>query len=494
MKSKRPPTVSETSALIIKHLYEHRCLCIDQLYQLLEGIDMIEDITLEKIESELQQLSNADIVTSVELKAPYPMQYIPTKRGVSVLRKVLHTSAKKARSQIPPQYGIRRSDRPPLNDPLRYFKEKPFGEKYFKLEISYLNCKISPALMPHQFHLNCQAIELMLILKNIPGTTYVDGKHVVFNDSVRPDGMILIPEYTVIVNNKPKTIPEKWLFLETDMGNENMDQLKEKFEGYCLFLRHSPSLFEVQFLIFFMCRNSKLSPKDCCCAGQIKASNYKETQKLRKRIDRIKETVFAPCFCMIMYYGVDVLISPLPRLLAWSRKKILPLYNPEHIVPPTLFGNNADDWQFQKGDRYVQDMNKLKYDLLGYNTRHDAYFFFLYCDHSSLAQIAKIEFFNQSMFAFQEKYNKRPRLIVVAGQTELINNTIKKCTESYLKSVCFTTYERLETKPFHEAIVNVSSKRNAILSEDLSHLIPLESPIFELAPKDDFWDGIGHYD
>lgn len=103
--------------------------------------------------------------------------------------------------------------------------------------------KVEPKFIPHQYNLNCFAIELAKKM-NLNNYEYEDERHTSRFESIRPDGIF----YTA----------SRDFFLEMDMGTETNFQLCEKWNHYRTFF-NSDSFFKKDkpITIFFIVANVK---------------------------------------------------------------------------------------------------------------------------------------------------------------------------------------------------------------------------------------------
>ena len=87
-----------------------------------------------------------------------------------------------------------------------------------------------------------------------------------------------------------------------------------------------------------------------------------EPKKLLIRIEMIKTIALETACIYSMDDDLDILISTLPRLMRFAKVKIRSLYDSTEPYIPTMFEDEAYNWQFIKGENYVQNTNRTTYD------------------------------------------------------------------------------------------------------------------------------------
>jgi hypothetical protein len=237
------------------------------------------------------------------------------------------------------------------------------------------------------------------------------------------------------------------LFLEMDMSTESKAQLEDKWKRYKVFLNsveHRNNDHRV--IVLFIVDNT----------NQIE--NRKNLIKLTARnivLDDIDEK-----FEIIVGTKNELLpiifSEIIPDMLQTNYKKGLLTktlmknsdFTVSYASPLSSKMNNADYGFFirklDESNNVVVENGKLQAFLIEY------------CTRDSLSFVAKVEYLERNLASFHYHYKWCPPYIIVCDNLKQVYNELKLYKLETVQNVYFTTIQRLETMPFHEAICQIS--------------------------------------
>lgn len=394
-------------------IYKYRCLSFEQIYRFhySKAIKKDKDIGPEYFKKKMKLFKEDNLVEETKrLDGLIPTVYSLTKDGVSAVKE--------------------------------HFALEPsiLDVSSNKITRGYLTCsEISVAyrFMPHQYNLNCFAIETKDILDkyNIPNE-YYDEKHIPKFINIRPDGL---------------TISDKFdIFYEMDMGTETQRQLNEKWQHYRAFLKSPQNDEAKRKIIMFICNDKG---------------------NTQNRINIIKKSI-ADHFIDCMRYNIEIYIGTPKKLMAILKTKIVHGYF--NLENPLIEDTRK---MLIKNKFKVADAKQLAQDFDGRN-----FTYYVNSEQGNRQYVVR-EFFGEPISAmydasmydnislrYKNKYGKAIPLIVVATNEEIaITNAEIFSTNSSL--VFFTTLKRLETLPFHQAIFRINHGQMFCYDSGFNNLI-----------------------
>lgn len=302
--------------------------------------------------------------------------------------------------------------------------------------------KIMPKLINHQVHLNEFVFSFKDKLKtsniyNIEtdGYEYFDEKFMSQYTCIRPDGMIRLKDVD--------------LFLEMDMSTESMKQLIEKWRHYRLFLksveyRNSKN----KIIVLFIVANTK---------DYEKRKNF-----IRKSLNDSLIDFFDNNF--------DIYIGSRDEIFDYLFKKLIPKLNNSYFLEKYIYGdllkdkhklystsskNLGDGQQFNGVDYgdYIRKINKN--NKIPIENGKVQEFLFQECLYSPISLVYRISYLSRNTVKFRASKNRDILYIVLVENEERIYNDLKVSSVLGVENTYFTTINRLETMPFHEAVFSI---------------------------------------
>lgn len=322
-------------------------------------------------------------------------------------------------------------------DIVRYTKEIPleiFNPDTKIVKRGYYRAgelKMQARLVNHQVCLNQFVLEFerMADKRNIRWK-YYDEKYVSQYFTIRPDGLIQLLDTD--------------FFVEMDMGSESQKQLYDKWNHYQDFLRSSEFRDnERNIMILFIVENVKNPDRraDLVRYTAVNAiGNF-----FSDRFDMVigsKEEILSLLF--------DTLIPNLDQTNE-RKMKMLNCLKERHgfqvdFARPLKSALNDGDYEF-----YIRKVNEETKRIIVENGRLQEYVLDDYTARP-LSIIRRIQFHTKNASMFQLQFKRRIAYIVVAPDEVTLYRDLHIADCPVMEQVFFTTPERLERLPFHEAL------------------------------------------
>lgn len=291
------------------------------------------------------------------------------------------------------------------------------GQKHSKGYLIESELNVKERFATHQYHLNCFVLRMKEIFKDNK-YLYEDEKHIQSFVGIRPDGIF--------------TFNNTVYFLEMDMGTENSKQLEEKWDHYRTFMSSNEYLFrERKIVILFI------------VDGIV---------KINQRINLIKDTInkhFIDCF----ENEIELYINTADKLIEFLEAEHNDLYDMNSHILKNALENNF---------RVIDDSEKIKnyfggtsFSLFSRNLINNKNYDFLFenFDNEPLSSVYKAAFFDKIVEGFRQNNKSDLRLILVCETIDIAYNNYKVFG---LDNILFTTFDRISTLPFKEAVIGFS--------------------------------------
>lgn len=291
--------------------------------------------------------------------------------------------------------------------------------------------RIQPRLVNHQVHLNQFVLEFERIARERGiKWKYYDEKYVSQYLSIRPDGLIQLLDTD--------------FFVEMDLGSESQKQLNEKWNHYQDFLRSSEFRDnERNIMILFIVENVK-DPS--------------------QRADLVRYTAvntignfFSDRFDMVIGSKAEILsllfdtLIPNQSQTNERKLKMLNSLKERHgfqidFARPLKQALGDGDYEF-----YIRKVHEESKRIVVENGRLQEYVLDDYTARP-LSIIHRIQFHTKNASMFQLQFKRRIAYIVVAPNEAILYRDLRIADSPVVEQVFFTTPERLEKLPFHEAL------------------------------------------
>ena len=395
--------LEERDYALFQSIYSYRCLTLEQIKEL-----HFSDKKTGKVYGRIQKLIQLDFLKEVPYKH-HQHAYFLTSSGIDAIRY---------------HYDM------PTN--IYDMQKKVVKRGYYRAS----ELEMYPKLINHQIHLNQFVIEFNKIGIDVP-YKYFDEKYVSQYSSIRPDGMLSVLDVD--------------FFLEMDMATESKKQLGEKWDHYRRFLQSREYAYrEKRIIVLFIVDG---------------------THRLKERIDLVKFTIFDRLLD-VLNHEFEIYVGTQDELINLLKKRLIPAckgVNPhsellKHVLETyhgfTVTNGQAlagafDNTQFQF---YLQKTNELGH----LETEHgrlqefvvDDYFF------ENCSVLSKVAYMEKLNTFFKEKFNRTIPFVLIGKNEEQLYRDLRMMELLDMPNVYFSTYQRLKTKPFHEAIFQFDSFGN----------------------------------
>ena len=393
---------------LLYHLYLFRCLTIRQTYREFYQGEYESLLVFE--EERLDTLIELGVVEKVEFNLENQALFLTT-IGVNIIRQAV---------QLPTE--IFNSD------------TKTFKRGYYRAG----ELRMNQRLVNHQVHLNQFVLEFMAMAKDHQYKwNYYDEKHVSQYFTIRPDGLIQIYDTD--------------FFVEMDMGTESRAQLLDKWHHYRDFFRSQEYQGkEKKIVVLFITENVKKT--------QLRKDSVRFTAS-EALID-----VFGEEFDMHIGSKSEVLELLFEQLIPDmiqeddTKSKMLRLLQQYHefsVAPGERLKPLLHDTSYEYYMRSLNEDGGIR-SLFGRVQE------FLVDDYTTqpLSVLHKLTYHKRNANSFRLKMGRSIPYIIV-GRTEWeIFHDLHITSISELENVFFTTIERLEKKPFHEALFQMDGQGN----------------------------------
>lgn len=395
--------LSQRDLDMLHSIYDFRCLTENQIYQLhfREAIPFEEKLSRTLCKDRIREMLELDLIKKVEYLKGDEFVYFLTPFGIEAIRYFfeLPTNVYDANKKVVKRGYYRASE-----------------------------LEIYPKNINHQVHLNQFVIDFQSL--NLEANwRYFDEKHISQYTSIRPDGIL--------------SVLDTDFFLEMDMGTESKKQLQEKWENYRNFLKSREYAYrEKRIIVLF-----------------IVAS----TTKIKERIDLVKYTIYERLLDVLdsefeFYVGTnnDLLLLLKNRLIPACKgedpysARIRKLLQEKHHFIVTEGDQLRDIFLGTKFAYYIHKVNENNKMLIEEDRIQefivDDYFF------EPASVISKIAYMEKNNSLFKHRFNRNIAYLVIGKTEEQLYNDLKMMDLIALKNIFFSTYQRLRTKPFHEAL------------------------------------------
>ena len=302
------------------------------------------------------------------------------------------------------------------------------GKQHQKGYLIESELNIKEKFATHQYNLNCFALRLMDSFKD-NYFLYEDERHINSFVGIRPDGIF--------------TLNNTVYFLEMDMGTENVKQLQEKWDHYREFMNSNEYLFrERRIVILFI------------VDGIV---------KITQRINLIKETVnkhFIDCFSN----DIELYINTADKLMEYMESEYNTLYDmSEHILKNALNNNFRVIDDNEKIRHYFSGVSFTLFARQTINNKNYDYLFETF-DNEPMSSIYKAAFFDKIVSNFRASNTSNLRMILVCEDIKTAFNNYK----SFGLDILYTTFDRIDTLPFNEAVFGFNNMGDVFNFKDIT--------------------------
>ncbi|MEI3912095.1 MULTISPECIES: replication-relaxation family protein [Bacillus] len=393
------------------NVYLLRCLTIRQAYKYFFS-DTIDSFELF-METKFLDLIELEVIDCVEFNLTNQAVFL-TSQGVEIVRY---------------QFDLPTD----ILDP----KRKIIKRGYYRAG----ELKMNPRLINHQIHLN----QFVLDFKEKTQESdikwrYFDEKYVSQYKNIRPDGLIQIFDTD--------------FFLEMDMATESKKQLKEKWNHYRSFLQSSEYYYkdkDKKIIVLFLIDNTEKveSRKDLVRFTAVDSLLDGFDNEFELYIGTTKELLELMCNKLI----------PNLQHSNWRQEEVLRIIHEKHGFH---FSNGEKLRKALHDTDYGFYIRKIKQDnnLLIENGRVQE---FLFDDYTSqpLSILKKIAYHERNIASFHRRFGREiGYLILVKNEVEAFHDLEIANDLVGIKNIYFTTLERLNSKPLHEAVYQYDSLGN----------------------------------
>lgn len=393
--------ITELTQILTRHdhqaliqLYRLRCLSPNQLHEYCYGSKYknLSDFN-EKVVEKLVHLEVVELV----LYQNHQPALLLTSTGVDVVRELLDLPT-----------NIITSDK------------KIIKRGYYRAS----DLRVLPHFMNHQIHLN----EFVLKFKERFETEYpelpyhyFDEKHMGSYDLIRPDGMIQLLDMDI--------------FLEMDMNKESKAQLEGKWSRYRTYFTSQQHRYqERQILILFICEGVDF---------------YENRSKLvQKTAFGFIGDLFTPEFDMIIGQTnqlIDLLFS---RLIPKWRQSIPPKKQLRYFL------ETKKNFQLYRPVQIHQLVGHTGYELFLKHKSGEETLEFLFDDWRlmNLSILNTLSLHRKNNGIIARHYKKPLKYLILIQDEEMVAEWLELSQLLKEPGVCFTTLQRLQQLPLHQAI------------------------------------------
>lgn len=287
--------------------------------------------------------------------------------------------------------------------------------------------KVAPKYIKHQLALNQFMINFILKENDIYWR-YYDEKHISQFRNIRPDGLLNMLDID--------------FFLEMDMATESKKQLYNKWENYRRFLDSAEyDHIERKIIVLFIVENT-MNPQ-----SRIDLVRHTLGERLMDRIDSNFE-VYVDTMDGIMNILEDKIGIAKGLKLDENDDIFRSIANQGFSVAmgeklKNTFGGTEFDFYCRKIDEnnhIIVENNRVQEFVV------DSY------KNSPFSIMKKIAFINLVNLHFKKRFNREISYIIVAQSEEQIYRDLKVMDLLVVNNIFYTTYERLKSKPLHQAL------------------------------------------
>lgn len=400
--------LTQTDLKVLEAIYLFRCLTIRQVYKNFYA-EQIQNFELFQ-STKLKELIEFDVVELQEFNRGNYALFL-TSNGVEVVRYTCDL---------------------PTN--IMDEKNKVVKRGYYRAG----ELKMLPRLINHQVHLNQFVLDFKKEAdnKNLKWKYYGE-KYVSQYANIRPDGLIQSLDID--------------FFLEMDMNTESQKQLVEKWQNYRNFLTSREYGYkEKRIVVLFIIEN---------------ATN------IEKRKDIVRLTA-SQILLDIFDSEFDIYIGTSEELMTLVFDKLIPNVQQSNWRQEVIKNKLLEKFGFNvaNGDRLKKVLNNSEYgyyirkidqnnNIVVENRRIQEYLFDDYF-YRPLSVLKKIAYLQRNTSYFKSHYGRDISYIVLIENEDMAYHDLKIVDLVGVRNVYFTTLERVERLPFHEAIFQFDSLGN----------------------------------
>lgn len=395
-------TLSQRDVEALKSIYSYRCLTANQIYELhynksLRGNEEISDTYCKKKIAELISLNLIEKVEYADIEV-----FFLTPLGIEVIKYCfdLPTNIYDAKRKVVKRGYYRAS-------------ELKISGKY-----------ISHQVQTNQFLIDFQALKPDFYWK------YFDEKYISQFTNIRPDGLLSMFDID--------------FFIEMDMATESKKQLLDKWMNYRNFLNS---------------REYQYSEKKIVVLFIIEGTDKKEA-----RIDLVKHTINEGILDK-MDSNFEIFVDTKENILKMLQERYFSMLNNSNkfLNKAKDLLNNKYEFQIASGEKIKELFNNTEYwaycrkknpngnNIVVENGKVQEYIFDLY-HFSPMSVIKKIAYLDSNNVFFKSKFNREISYVIIGEKETQLYHDLKVLDLLVINNVYFTTLDRMEKLPFHEAL------------------------------------------
>lgn len=310
--------------------------------------------------------------------------------------------------------------------------------------------KIAPSYISHQLALNQFMIDFEMEEHDVYWK-YYDEKHISSFRNIRPDGLLNVLDID--------------FFLEMDMASESKKQLYSKWENYRRFLDSKEySNIERKIIVLFIIENTA-NP-----LARIELVKHTVGERLMDKLDSNFE-IYVNTKENIMKLINDKIGIAKKQKMDENDEIFKAIASQGFSVAlaeklKTAFGGVEFDFYCRKIDennRIVVENKKVQEFIV------DTY------KYAPISVLKKIAFMNVANLHFKKKYKREVSYVIVAESAEQLYRDLKIMDLLVVNNIYYTTYDRIKSRPLHEAIFQFDFLGNIYYFENSG----LEERVFE---------------
>lgn len=408
----------------LKSIYNYRCLTMEQIYQLhymksiRDSREVVGDSYCKKKLSEFLDMEILEKVEHVQGDV-----YFLTAKGVDIIKYYFDL---------------------PMNI-YNYAKNAVRNGYYRAYELKISHKYINHQLALNQFMIDFTQREFDVVWK------YYDEKHLSQFSDIRPDGLLNMLDID--------------FFIEMDMATESKKQLYEKWENYRRFLDSQEYKFiERKIVVLFVVEN---------------------TAKPQARIDLIKHTMGARLMDELNS-DFEIYVDTKENLINLLADKIESMRGRKRSENDEIFKAFAEKgFSVALGENLKHFFNDVEYEfycrkidennhVITERGRLQEYLVDSY-KYAPFSVLKKIAFLNVSNLYYKEKLKRTFSYIVIGESENILFRDLKIMDLIVIDNVYYTTLERIQNRPFHQALFQFDFLGNVHTFADAS----LKEKVFE---------------
>lgn len=390
--------IKDEEVTILQLIYEFRCLTLEQI----KAFFLQSGVEEKQVDEHVKTLRKYDCIKETYY-TNNDFVFFLTNLGVGILR---HR----------------------LSIPSSIYDEnkKIIKRSYYRAS----ELEIYPKNIRHQVHLNQFVVDFALRNKEL-NYRYFDEKYMGQSYmNIRPDGML--------------SILDTDFFLEMDMSTESKKQLNEKWNNYRNFLKSGEYGYrDKNIVVLFIVDGSKY---------------------LHKRINMIKYTLYENLLD-VFDNEFEFYVGTKEELLCLMEEKLIPacrgVYpNIEKMI--SFFKKN--NFHATKGhllplpskfqpSLYVRKLTEDQHVVMENGRLQE--FFLLDYTHSPVGIMSQISYLYHSETIMRERFHRKIPYILIGSDEKSIKNDLELLKGTLYEGLYFTTFERLENMPLHEALFQI---------------------------------------